>query len=203
MSVQAVFLDRDGVINKEVNLLYQEDQLELIPGSAEAIRCLNKAGILAIVVTNQPVVARALCNEEDVRRIHSRLAEMIYETAGAKLDAVYFCPHHPETHHKDGNPAYRGSCQCRKPNIGMLEQARTTFNLDYTRCFVVGDSTRDIQTGVNADCRTILVQTGYAGNDDHYDVKADHVAKDLAAAVDIILGIHLKHNNSFPPEKHR
>lgn len=182
-------MDRDGVINEEVDLLHREDQLVLIPGAAEAVRRLNDAGILVIVATNQPVVARNLCTEDDVRRINARLEAMLGEAAAARLDAIYFCPHHPETHHPDGNPAYRGPCDCRKPNIGMLEQARQRFGLDYARCFVVGDSTRDIQTGANAGCRTILVRTGYAGRDGACDVTPDFVADDLAAAADIILEV--------------
>jgi len=181
-------LDRDGVINEEVDLLHREDQLVLIPGAAEAVRRLNDAGILVVVATNQPVVARNLCTEDDVRRINARLEAMLREAAAARLDAIYFCPHHPETHHPDGNPAYRIPCDCRKPRIGMLEQARERFDLDYGRCFLVGDSTRDIQTGANAGCRTILVRTGYAGRDGTYDVTPDFVADDLAAAADIILG---------------
>jgi len=188
--VQAVFLDRDGVINREVDLLYREDQLDLLPGAAEAIRRLNDAGILAIVVTNQPVVARNLCTEDDVCRIHERLQEMLKEAAGARLDAVYYCPHHPETHHQDGNPAYRGRCRCRKPAIGMLEEARERFGLDFARCVLVGDTTRDVQTGRNAGCRTILVKTGYAGRDGACDVVPDHVVEDLADAVDTVLALH-------------
>ena len=187
--MQAVFLDRDGVINEEVDLLCREDQLVLIPGAAEAVRRLNDAGVLAIVATNQPVVARNLCTEEDVRRLNAHLEEMLRQAAGARLDAVYFCPHHPETHHPDGNPAYRGPCECRKPNLGMLEEARKRFGLDYARCFLVGDTTRDLQTGVNAGCRTILVRTGYGGRDGKYDVRPDFVADDLAEAADIILGM--------------
>jgi len=170
-----------------VDLLCREDQLVLIPGAAEAVRRLNDAGVLVIVATNQPVVARNLCTEEDVRRLNARLEEMLRQAAGARLDAVYFCPHHPETHHPDGNPAYRGPCPCRKPNIGMLEEARKRFGLDYSRCFVVGDSTRDIQTGVNAGCRTILVRTGYGGRDAKFDAAPDEVVDDLAAAVDSVL----------------
>jgi histidinol-phosphate phosphatase family protein len=186
-SAQAVFLDRDGVINEEVDLLHREDQLALIPGAAEAIRRLNDAGILVIVVTNQPAVARNLCTEADVRRIHARLADMLRRVAGARLDAVYYCPHHPEKHHADGNPAYRVDCECRKPKIGMLEQARKAFGLDYTQCFMVGDTTRDMQAGRNAGCRTILVRTGYAGRDGKYDVQPDWVVDDLAAAVEVVL----------------
>ena len=189
-SVQAVFLDRDGVINEEVDLLHREDQLALIPGAAEAIRRLNDAGILVIVVTNQPAVARNLCTEADVRRIHARLADMLREAARARLDAIYYCPHHPEKHHADGNPAYRIDCECRKPGIGMLEQARLAFGLDYARCFMVGDTTRDIRTGRNAGCRTILVRTGYAGRDGKCDVQPDFVADDLAAAVGVIIEAH-------------
>ncbi len=187
MRVQAVFLDRDGVINQEVDLLSREDQLVLIPGAAEAIRRLNDSGILAVVVTNQPVVARNLCTEDDVRRIHDRLAAMLHDKACARIDAFYYCPHHPETHHADGNPAYRGPCECRKPSTGMLDRARAEFGLDYSRCFVVGDSTRDIQTGVNAGCRTVLVRTGYAGRDGNYDATPDMVAADLSQAVDMII----------------
>ena len=187
MSVQAVFLDRDGVINQEVDLLCREDQLVLIPGAAEAIRRLNDAGVLAVVVTNQPVVARNMCTEDDVRRIHDRLAAMLDQAASARIDAFYFCPHHPETHHADGNPAYRGPCECRKPNTGMLDQARKDFGLDFSRCFMVGDSTRDIQTGINAGCSTVLVGTGYGGRDGFYDAKPDMVAADLSQAVDMII----------------
>jgi histidinol-phosphate phosphatase family protein len=187
MSVQAVFLDRDGVINQEVDLLCREEQLVLIPGAAEAIRRLNDEGVLALVVTNQPVVARNLATENDVRRIHDRLAAMLDEQASARIDAFYYCPHHPETHHADGNPAYRCPCDCRKPNTGMLDQARSDFSLDYSRCFMVGDSTRDIQTGFNAGCRTVLVRTGYAGGDGFYDAEPDMVAEDLSQAVDMIL----------------
>jgi len=183
-------LDRDGVINEEVDLLYREEQLALIPGAAEAIRHLNDAGVLVIVATNQPVVARNLCTEDDVRRINAHLENMLREAAGARLDAIYFCPHHPETHHPDGNPAYRGPCDCRKPNIGMLEQARERFGLDYTRCFLVGDTTRDIQTGINAGCRTILVGTGYGGHDGTYEAEAEFCDSNLSAAVDIMLAVH-------------
>jgi histidinol-phosphate phosphatase family protein len=187
MSVQAVFLDRDGVINQEVDLLCRGEQLVLIPGAAEAIRRLNDEGVLAIVVTNQPVVARNLCTEDDVRHLHDRLVAMLDEEASARIDAVFYCPHHPETHHPDGNPAYRGPCECRKPKTGMLDQARMEFDLEYSRCFLVGDSTRDIQTGANAGCRTVLVRTGYAGRDGFYDAEPDMIAADLCEAVDMIL----------------
>jgi mannose-1-phosphate guanylyltransferase/phosphomannomutase len=189
MNVQAVFLDRDGVINEEVDLLHREDQLVLIPGAAAAIRSLNDAGVLAVVVTNQPVVARGLCTDEDVQRIHQRLREMLANESRAHLDAICYCPHHPETHHADGNPAYRGPCDCRKPNIGMLAQARKRFGLDYARCFLVGDSTRDIQAGKNAGCRTILVRTGFGGADGKHPVTPAVTVPDLAAAVDVILRI--------------
>jgi len=185
--VQAVFLDRDGVINREVDLIWRTDQLALLPGAAEAVRRLNRAGVLAIVVTNQPVVARNLCTEEDLARLNEHLAAMLWEAAGARLDALFSCPHHPETRHPDANPLYRGPCRCRKPAIGMLEAARERFGLDFRRCFLVGDTTRDIQTGASAGCRTILVRTGYAGRDGRFGAEPDFVAEDLPAAVDLVL----------------
>ena len=187
MNVQAVFLDRDGVINKEVDLLHRPDQLELIPGAAAAIRRLNEAQILVIVVTNQPVVARALCSEDDVREIHRQLREMLANESGAHLDDVYFCPHHPETHHADGDPRYRVTCSCRKPAIGMLERARSKFDLTFDQCVMVGDTTSDIKAGMSAGCVTVLVRSGYGGSDSKYDVEPTIVSNDLAEAVTQIL----------------
>lgn len=178
----AVFLDRDGVINEEVDLLYRADQLRLLPGAGEAIRRLNERGIKAIVVTNQAVVARGLCTEEEVEEIHRRLRQMLAKK-GAYLDAIYWCPHHENA----DLPRYRKVCGCRKPDTGLLEEAVNRFNLDISRCFLIGDRTVDIQTGKNAGCRTILVETGYGGKDGKYDVKPDYICKDLKEAVDLIL----------------
>jgi mannose-1-phosphate guanylyltransferase / phosphomannomutase len=177
-----VFLDRDGVINEEVDLLCRGDQLSLIDGSAEAIRRLNEADLRVIVVTNQPVVARGLCTEQDVERIHGKLERMLADR-GARVDAFYFCPHHENAN----LPQYRTVCECRKPNIGMLTKAAERFGLDLGRSYMVGDRTVDIQAGANAGCVTILVKTGYGGTDGKCPVMPMFTCVNLAAAADIIL----------------
>ncbi len=182
----AVFLDRDGVINEEVDLLTKKEQLKLIPGAAEGIRLLNEKGILAIVVTNQPVVARNLVTEEQLLQIHRKLRGML-EEKGAHIDALYYCPHHPEKNHTEANnPKYRRECRCRKPNTGMVEQAAKTFKIDTKNSYVVGDETVDVQLGKNAGCTTILASTGYAGKDGKHEAKADYDCSNLNEACKLI-----------------
>jgi len=177
----AVFLDRDGVINEEVNLLSDARQLRLIQNAEKAIKLLNNLGFYVIVATNQPQVARGLLKEKEAEKINETLRKMLAKK-GAKIDAIYFCPHHPEKHHLDIKPEcmkYRIECDCRKPNIGMLKKAEKKFGLNLKSCYIIGDKTMDMQTGKNAGCRTILVKTGYAGKDKKYDVKPNFIAKDL------------------------
>ena len=180
--MKAVFLDRDGVINEEVDLLHHCDQLRLIPGAAEGIRLLNTAALKVIVVTNQPVVARGLCTEQDIETIHDRLRQLL-ATEGARLDAVYYCPHHENADVAE----YRMVCPDRKPGAGMLRRAAQDFGLDLLECYMVGDRTVDIQAGKEAGCRTILVNTGYAGRDRKHDITADNVCSDLKHAAETIL----------------
>jgi histidinol-phosphate phosphatase family protein len=184
--LKAVFLDRDGVINEEVDYLHKPSQLRLIPGSAAAIRRLNEAGIRTIVISNQSAVARNICSEDDLKLIHDRLSEML-AADGARLDAVYYCPHHPELKEGEGNPAYCVPCECRKPKIGMLQKACADFGLKIEECVLVGDTTRDIETARRAGCRSVLVRTGYGGSDASYDAKPNLVCDDLADAVSHIL----------------
>jgi len=184
---KAVFLDRDGVINEEVDLLHKPDQLKLIEGSAEAIKLLNK-NFYVIVVTNQPQVARGLCSEDDIQEINEKLKREL-EKFNARIDAVYYCPHHPEKGFPGENPEYKIECDCRKPKIGMLEQAAKDFDLDLEFCFIIGDRTVDLKTGKNANCRTILVRTGYAGEDKKYESKPDFVADNLLEAAKLILAV--------------
>lgn len=186
-NVQAVFLDRDGVVNREVGLVWRPEQLTLVHGSAQAIRRLNAAHVPAVVTTNQPVVARGLCAEEGLAAIHERLQELLWAEARAWLDGIFCCPHHPERHHADANPLYRGPCRCRKPAVGMFEDACEAFGLDVSRCVLVGDRRRDVLAGHNAGCRTILVRTGAAGHDTEYEAEPDVAVDDLAAAVNLIL----------------
>ena len=157
---KAVFLDRDGVINEEVNHLYRKEDLVLLPKVGEAIKLLNEKQYLVIVITNQSAVAKGICTEEDVKELNNHMKELLQEE-GAKIDAVYYCPHHPN---EGKNPFYTRECECRKPKPGMLIQAGEDFNLeDLSECFLIGDKNGDILAGKRAGCRTILVSTGYGG----------------------------------------
>lgn len=184
---KCVFLDRDGTLNQYKGLIYRDEQFVLEPHAAEAVRLLNEAGFLAIVVTNQPVVARGLCDIEDVNRIHRKMQVLLGEQ-GAYLDDIVFCPHHPDKGYPEENPEYKRVCACRKPAIGMIEQMADKYNIDLAQSYMIGDSTVDIQTGVNAKMHTVLVLTGQAGLDRKYPIKADDTAEDVLDAVRQILG---------------
>ncbi len=153
---RAVFLDRDGVINEEVNYLSQPEQLRLIPGAAEAIARLNRAGLLVIVVTNQAGVARGYYPEAQIEVVHAALSRQLAQ-ASARIDRYYYCPHHPT----EGLPPYRIECDCRKPRSGMLRRAANELNLDLLHSYMIGDTASDLIAGTRAGCRAILVQTGY------------------------------------------
>ncbi len=178
---KAVFLDRDGTINREVGNLRRIRDLRILPGVARAIKQLNDLGFLTIVITNQPVVSRGWVTEREVDEIHAVIARRIGKH-GAKLDAVYFCPHHPDAQVKK----YKLHCACRKPNVGMIKDAMKKFKIDMRKSFMIGDTTRDILTGKRAKLTTILVKTGYKGMDGKYNMKPDFVAKNLTDAVKII-----------------
>lgn len=182
----AVFLDRDGVLNREVNFLSRPEELELLPGVDKAIRKINKSGILAIVASNQPVVARGECSLEGLREIHNKL-ESLLGNAGAYLDRIYFCPHHPDRGFEGEMPEYKIACDCRKPQPGMLLQAMNDCNIDPAKSFMVGDSTADIQAGKSAGVRAILLKTGYGGADGRFQARPDAICSDLEEAVDIII----------------
>jgi histidinol-phosphate phosphatase family protein len=182
----AVFIDRDGVINREVDLLHDPADFELLPGVVEAIRDLNRNGLLVIVVTNQPVVARGLCDEQTVRLIHSKM-ETLLGGGGAYVDGIYYCPHHPHSGYPGENPAYKVSCLCRKPETGLIKAAAADFHIDIANSVMVGDTTTDVQTGINAGLRTILVGTGYGGIDHKYDVRPDLYTNNFYTAVNWII----------------
>lgn len=184
---KCVFLDRDGTINRYRGLLSREEELELEPGAAEAIRLLNRSAYLAVVVTNQPVVARGMCGVEDVERIHNKMETLLGEQ-GVYLDDVIFCPHHPDRGYPEENPAFKKVCDCRKPKTGMIDIMAEAYNIDLSASYMIGDSTTDIQTGINAGLKTVLVHTGVGGADGKYDVKADYETQDLLEAVRLILG---------------
>lgn len=181
----AIFLDRDGTINEDVNFLSSPEQLVLIDGSAEAIKMINELGLKVIVFTNQSGIARGYLTEDDLHRIHKRLDELLAQR-GARIDAYYYCPHHPT----EGNGEYRVECECRKPKDGMLQRASREQNIDLKKSFVIGDRCIDVQAGRTAGATTILVLTGY-GREEYKKCKdensePDFVAENLKEAVEIV-----------------
>ena len=146
---KAVFLDRDGTINKYVGFLTKPEQFELIEGAAEAIRKINKSGYLAIVVTNQPVIARGECTWEELQQIHDKM-ETELGKEGAFIDGIYICPHHPDKGFEGERPEYKFDCDCRKPKPRLLLQAAKDFNIDLSQSIMIGDSDRDVEAGKNA-----------------------------------------------------
>ena len=181
----AIFLDRDGTLNVEVDGLFSPDQLELIPGVGDAVRRLNRAGILAVVVTNQAAIARGTCNEAGLEKIHDKLEALLKEQ-GAYLDAIYYCPHHPDR----GSPGERAElkieCDCRKPGTAMIERAAADLPILMEDSWMIGDTTVDLQTAQNAGIRSILVRTGYAGRDRRWNARPDFEFSDLEEAVEFV-----------------
>ena len=153
---KAVFLDRDGTINKYVGFLRNIDEFELMDGAAEAIKKINASGYLAIVVTNQPVIARGEVSFEELEEIHNKM-ETLLGKEGAYLDAIYFCPHHPHKGYEGERPELKVDCDCRKPKPGMLLKAAQDFNIDLAQSWMVGDGENDIKAGQNAGCQTALI----------------------------------------------
>ena len=158
----AIFLDRDGTINEEVNLLNKPEQLKLIEGAAEAIRLINQSDYLAIIVTNQPVIARNLCSIEELEYIHASL-ETLLGKERAYVNAIYYCPHHPDKGYPEERPEYKIDCECRKPKTGMFLQAAKDWNIDLSNSYMIGDSDRDLQAGLNAKLKdSIKIETNKA-----------------------------------------
>ena len=138
-----LFLDRDGTINRHIGYLDRPEQIELLPGVGEAIRRLNQAGVLTVVVTNQAVIARGQCSEADLEQIHARLKELLGQH-GAHLDAIYHCPHQPDRGQRGEVTELKIVCRCRKPEPGMIEAALRDLPIDPSQCAVVGDTERDV-----------------------------------------------------------
>lgn len=183
---KAIFLDRDGTINKEVNRCHRKEDFELLPKVGRAIRRINKSEYLAIVVTNQPVIACGFCSENELAAIHKTM-DTLLSKEGAYVDRLYYCPHHPDVGFSGEIKAYKVECKCRKPEIGLITLAMEDHNIDLANSWFVGDTTRDLETGRRAGLKTILVETGHGGRDAVYSDAADHVVKDLMEAVDYIL----------------
>lgn len=153
---KAIFLDRDGTINKYVGFLRDIEKFELIDGVAEAIKWINKAGYLCIVVTNQPVIARGEITAKELTIIHNKM-ETLLGNEGAYVDAIYYCPHHPDKGFDGEVESLKIDCDCRKPKSGMLFKATQDFNIDLKSSWMVGDSWSDVEAGNNAGCHTALL----------------------------------------------
>jgi D-glycero-D-manno-heptose 1,7-bisphosphate phosphatase len=174
---RAVFIDRDGTINEEKEYLYRTDEFAFIPGAPEAIRLLNEAGFLVIVVTNQSGVARGYYSEEDVLQLHRFISAQL-DQHGARVDAWYYCPHHPS-----GRGSYALPCRCRKPQPGMLLEAAGRVDIDLEASIMIGDKLVDMEAGAAVGCRTLLVRTGYGSEEESRCRIGTQVFDDLLAAV--------------------
>ena len=186
----AVFLDRDGVINVEVGYIHNLEDLQLIPGVAAAVKELNDRHIFTCLVTNQSGAARDYYPLDHIQALNQRLQALLYQAAGAKLDAIYSC-HYLSSRVGGKNPQFTGWSTWRKPNTGMLVAAAWDYDLDLKQSFMVGDKATDVDLAHNAGCHGILVQTGYGkeilSGDYQHHAKPDYIAPDLAEAVTWIL----------------
>jgi D-glycero-D-manno-heptose 1,7-bisphosphate phosphatase len=187
MTRPAVFMDRDGTISEEVGYVNHLSRYRVMPRSLEAIRLVNRAGIMTIVTTNQSGVARGYFAESLVHDVHA-LLESRAAQAGARLDAIYYCPHHPT----EGTPPFRALCDCRKPRPGMILRAVREHGIDLARSYAIGDSVADIEAAAAAGVPAILVLTGYGRGlvehqRDRLRTAPLHTAEDLLEAVRFIL----------------
>ena len=181
----AVFLDRDGTLAEEAGYLSSLDRLHLFPYSIDAVRLLNRAGFAVVVITNQAGIARGIIEEAFVGEVHAHMAER-FAAGGARIDAFYFCPHHPEGIVEP----YRRACDCRKPQPGMLRRAAADLDLDLGASFVVGDKLLDIEAGRTVGARGVLVRTGYGAGEEALPDRAvvpAAIADNLMGAVAWIL----------------
>lgn len=183
---KAIFLDRDGTINEYVGFLRKEADFRLIPGVSEAIKKINNSGYLAIVVTNQPVIARGEVTEEGLEEIHKKM-ETLLGLDGAYIDDIYYCPHHPDKGFEGEIPELKIECDCRKPKTGMLEKAAREHNIDLSSSIMIGDSTLDIKMAENAGMQSVLLKTGQKGEDGKYEVSPTLIAEDLNDAINKII----------------
>ena len=185
--MRAVFIDRDGTLSEEIGYVNHVSRFRLLPRSAEAIKKLNDAGIAAVIITNQAGVARGYFPEERILEVHKRMEELLAD-GGAKLDGIYYCPHHPSA----GEPPYRADCDCRKPKPGLLLRAAKELDIDIKNSYMIGDKFSDVELAHNAGCKGILTLTGYGRGEWEYNreeagMTPDFVAEDLLDAVEWIL----------------
>ncbi len=187
MAFRAVFLDRDGTLNEEVGYVNHLDRFWLLPRAAEAVRLLNRRGFKTFVVTNQSGVARGYFPEALVHEAHERLDDML-RRFGARIDAVYYCPHHPTA----GNSEYTRDCDCRKPRTGLIDRAAQDLSIDRNHSYMVGDKWSDVELGQRAGVHAILVRSGFAPDDPgnkrpHQLADPDFLAHTIVEAADWII----------------
>lgn len=183
---KCIFLDRDGTINIYIPFLINKEQFKLYNNVADAIKEINSSEYLCIVITNQPIIARGESSIDNLNDIHKKM-ETLLGKEGAYIDGLYYCPHHRDKGFAGEVVELKIDCDCRKPKIGMLNQAKADYNIDLTNSFIIGDSTVDIKTAENAGMKSILVKTGQAGLDEKYEVTPTDIAENLFDAVNKIL----------------
>jgi D,D-heptose 1,7-bisphosphate phosphatase len=187
-ALPAVFLDRDGTLNYECGWLHAPEQLELLPGAAEAVRAINEAGRLAVVITNQPVVARGECTEQGLRRIHNKLEWLLGESH-AYFDALYYCPHHPEKGFPGERADLKIACECRKPGDALLRTAASELHVDISRSWMIGDRAGDVQAAQRFGIRSAQVQSNQEHFRDLEQAQPDFRARGVLEAVEHILSV--------------
>ncbi len=170
---KAVFLDRDGTLTSERNYTLSPEEIKILPQTPEAIKILHQSGFLTIVVTNQSCVGKGLITLEELHRIHHAFLKIL-EKEGASIDAIYFCPHHPDA-----------GCKCRKPSPELIFRAAKDYNIDLSKSYLIGDQKRDIEMGKRAGLKTVMVLTGY-GEEQSKEANPDFIAKDVLEAAKII-----------------
>lgn len=186
---KCIFLDRDGTINVFADFVRHPDALKLTPTASEAIRLINHSDYLAICITNQPVLARGEVSFEELDNIHFKMEDLLGED-GAYLNDLYFCPHHPDKGFPGEVKELKIDCSCRKPKIGLLLKAKEKYNIDLSKSWFIGDTKQDIQTAINAGCRSILLTTGDPNPNRKYeDAIPTYVCETLLEAVQYILKI--------------
>ena|ERR1700683_3435531 len=182
----AIFLDRDGTLNFDYGWIKSPSKIELLPGAGEAVRAINDSGYLAVLVTNQPVIARGECTIDELGEIHHKLKSLLAES-GAHLDAIYYCPHHPDAGKPGECPAYKISCHCRKPSPGLFELAARDLNIDVSRSWMIGDSERDLGAAAAFGISAALVESNQEAFKESIISKYALRAKSVKEAVERIL----------------
>jgi D-glycero-D-manno-heptose 1,7-bisphosphate phosphatase len=183
----AIFLDRDGTLNFDYGWITSPSKIELLPGAGEAVRAINDSGLLAVLVTNQPVIARGECTLAELDEIHKKL-EALLAQSNAHLDAIYYCPHHPEAGVPGEQPEFKIRCHCRKPAPGLFESAAHDLNIDVRRSWMIGDSERDLGAAAAFGIPAALVSSNQQSFKESISSKYAFRAASVNEAVQRILG---------------